>query len=117
MNVTQAPISVPPTSRVFLGALEKYNTIIESIRRQGAVDVFCQILENIYEDGTATIMFRTETDEISIKKGVRQCYTISPKLFTVCLEETFKKLNLDGNGFKIGEEHLTIKIYRRHCPL
>ena len=80
--------------------------VLGAIQQQGVEEVYCNILEDIYKDGTATIKLHTETDKIPIKKGVRQGDTISPKLFTACLEEIFRKLEWEGKGIKIGDEHL-----------
>ncbi|XP_069988570.1 uncharacterized protein [Penaeus vannamei] len=72
----------------------------------GVEEVCCKILEDIYKDGTATIKLHMESDKIPIKKGGRQGYTISAKLFSACLEEIFKKLDWDGKDIKIGDEYL-----------
>lgn len=40
--------------------------VLEAIRRQGAKEVYCKILEDTYEDGTATIKFHTENGKIPI---------------------------------------------------
>ncbi|XP_069985558.1 uncharacterized protein [Penaeus vannamei] len=41
----------------------------------------------------------------------KQSVAISPKLFTTCLEEIFKKLDWNGKDTKIGNEHLNNLIF------
>ena len=83
------------------------SAVLETIRKQGVEEAYCRVLEDIYKDGTATIKLHEETNKIPIKKGVRQGDTISPKLFTACLEEIFRKLNWRDRGIKIGDEYLS----------
>ena len=80
--------------------------VLRAIRNQGVEEIYCRILEDIYKDGTAAIKVHAETSKIPIKKGVRQGDTISPKLFTACLEEIFRKLEWRDKGIKIGDEYL-----------
>ncbi len=63
-------------------------------------------MEDIYRDSTATIQLHKKSRIIPIRKGVRQGDTISPKLFTACLEEIFKKLEWDDMGLKVDGEYL-----------
>nr|XP_027219421.1 uncharacterized protein LOC113811802 [Penaeus vannamei] len=65
-------------------------------------EVYSKILENIYEDGTATITLHTEIDKIYIK-GVRQGDNMSPKQFA--LRKKIKKLEWNGKGVKMGDKH------------
>ncbi len=63
-------------------------------------------MKDIYRDSTATIQLHKKSRKFPIRKGVRQGDTISPKLFTACLEEVFKKLEWDDMGLKIDGEYL-----------
>ena len=80
--------------------------VLEAIRNQGVSEVYCRVLEDIYREGTATIKIHTETGKIPFKKGVRQGDTISPKLFTACLEEIFRRLGWQNKGIRIDNEYL-----------
>lgn len=61
------------------------------------------ILKNIYEHATFHVKIDEdlETDKIQIRRGVRQGDTISPKLFTLALEDVFKQLNWENVGINI----------------
>lgn len=47
---------------------------------------------NYLKDSTATIKFHKKSSKIPVKKSVTKGNTISPKLFTTCLQKVFKKL-------------------------
>ena len=46
-------------------------------------------------------MLHRESNEIPIRKGVRQDDTISPKLFTASLEDLFRNLDWSNRGVSI----------------
>ena len=48
-----------------------------------------------------------ESENVRIKRGVRQGDTISPKLFTATLESIFRRLNWENKGVKIDGEFLS----------
>lgn len=74
--------------------------------RQGIGEPYTNIMEEIYSGGTATIKLHQKSEKIPIKKELKQCDTTSPKLFTACLEEVFKKLYWEDIGININGEHL-----------
>ena len=82
------------------------SAVMQAIRRQGVDEIYIRILQDIYHDGTATIKMHRESEKIPIKKGVRQGDTISPKLFTACLEDIFRNLDWDNKGLNINGEHI-----------
>lgn len=64
---------------------------------------YTTIIKDIYQEATFHIKIDNDlqTDKIKLGKGVRQGDTISPKLFTLALENVFKRLNWEGKGLKI----------------
>ena len=63
-------------------------------------------MKDIYTDSSVTVYLHKESEKISIKRGVRQGDTISPKLFTSTLESIFRRLNWENKGLKIDGEYL-----------
>ena len=81
--------------------------ILISLQEQGIEDVHIEIMQDIYTDSSVTVHLHKESDNIRIKRGVRQGDTISPKLFTTTLEVIFRRLNWENKGVKIDEEFLS----------
>ena len=63
----------------------------------------CVLRKSIYSLMTRIVM----RQKISIKRGVRQGDTISPKLFTATLDSIFRRLNWEHKGVKIDGEFLS----------
>ena len=64
---------------------------------------YTEVIKNIYKNATMHVKINDnlKTNQINIKRGVRQGDTISPKLFTLVLEDVFKKLQWQTKGIKI----------------
>ena len=85
--------------------------ILTSLQEQRIEDVHIEILKDIYTDSSVTVHLHKESEKIRIKRGVRQGDTISPKLFTATLENTFRRLNWKNKGVKIdGEFHSNLRF-------
>ncbi len=82
------------------------SAVMQALRQQGVDELYIKVLEDIYRDNTATIQLHKKSRKIPIRKGVRQGDTISPKLFTACLEEIFKKSEWDDIRLKKDGEYL-----------
>lgn len=69
---------------------------------------YTTIIENIYKNASLHVKIddETKTNAIKIKRGVRQGDTISPKLFTLALEDVFKNLKWENKGIKIDGTYL-----------
>ncbi|KAG1652702.1 Cyclin-dependent kinase 14 [Nymphon striatum] len=70
---------------------------------------FSKMLDQIFGLGTTNIKLHTNTNtnKIRLEKGVRQGDSISPKLFTACLENVFRYLNWTYKGILINGDRLT----------
>ncbi len=84
----------------------KTSAVMQVLRQQGVDELYIKVLEYIHRDSTATILLHKKSRKIPIRKGVRQSDSISPKLFTACFEEIFKKLEWDDIELKIDGEYL-----------
>ncbi len=84
----------------------KMPAVMQALRQQGVDELYIKELEDIYRDSTPTIQLHKKSRKIPIRKGFKQGDTISPKLFTACLEEIFKKSEWDDMGLKIDGEYL-----------
>ena len=80
--------------------------ITNSLHEQGINETYIKLLENIYAKGTAVVRLHKDTEKIKIGKGVRQGDTISPKLFTACLEGIFRKFSWESKGINVDGEYL-----------
>lgn len=67
---------------------------------------YCNIIKNIYDNATTTVNLHSTTNQIKIKRGVRQGDTMSPKLFITVLEHAFKMLAWQQKGIVIDGERL-----------
>ena len=84
----------------------EHNAVFNSMKEQGINGNYVKIMENVYEKGSTIIRLHKDSDKIKIEKGVRQGDTISPKLFTACLESIFRKMDWEGKGININGEYL-----------
>lgn len=76
--------------------------VIQSLRNARIDHRYTNLIDNIYNNATVRVTLgQNQTDEIHIKRGVRQGDTLSPKLLTLVLEDVFKKLSWEQHGLSI----------------
>lgn len=69
------------------------SAVMEASKKEGNDETYQRLMDNINEECTGMIIFHKQSDKFPIRKGVRQRDTISPNLFTACLESIFRKLD------------------------
>ncbi|PZC78089.1 hypothetical protein B5X24_HaOG202624 [Helicoverpa armigera] len=85
----------------------EHNSIWQCLKKQGVDQKYIRILKSIYTNSTARIKLEKQGKQININRGVRQGDPLSPKLFTVVLEDIFRRLEWDHYGLNINGENLT----------
>ena len=77
-----------------------------SLQKQGINANYINLIKDIYTGCSTTVKLHKESDHICIRKGVNQGDTISPKLFTACLEKIFRDINWGNKGININGKNL-----------
>ena len=100
-----------PLSLAFLDYVKAFDLAeqkakLDSMCKWGANEHNVRLLQNINANGMAVIRLHKDRERIRIDKGVRQGDTISPKLFTSCLEGIFRELDWERKGLNINGEYL-----------
>uniref|UniRef100_A0A914URA7 Reverse transcriptase domain-containing protein n=1 Tax=Plectus sambesii TaxID=2011161 RepID=A0A914URA7_9BILA len=84
----------------------EFNAVLQALHRQGFDNDYIALLQELSNDCTTDITLFYKLLRIPIGQGVRQGDTISPKLFTACLEDVFQQMELTG-GLNIDGQKLT----------
>jgi hypothetical protein len=85
----------------------EYAALFEALRRQSIPESAIRLLHTIYTSSQTTMHIGHSKTEIDVLRGVRQGDTISPKLFSACLQLVFERLNWDRRGIKIDGVYLS----------
>ncbi|KAK6743542.1 hypothetical protein RB195_010674 [Necator americanus] len=80
--------------------------VVEALDNQGFPTQYIKVLRELYSNFTTGISSFYKNIIIDVKRGVRQGDIISPKIFTVTLENAMRKLEWDDMGVKIGGRQL-----------
>uniref|UniRef100_A0A158P9W6 Dscam n=1 Tax=Angiostrongylus cantonensis TaxID=6313 RepID=A0A158P9W6_ANGCA len=80
--------------------------VMEALGSQGVPAQYTKILRELYKNFTTKISPFYNDINVDIKRGVRQGYTISPKLFTATLQNVMRALEWDNMGVKIDGRQL-----------
>ena len=81
--------------------------ILTSLEEQGIDKGYIDALAEIQNGVSTAAMLHRESNEILIRKGVRQGDTISPKLFTATLEDLFRNFDWSSRCVSIIENKLS----------
>lgn len=81
----------------------EWSAVTEALHNARVDSRYANLLSNIYQNATLSVKIddNVKTKKIPVNRGVRQGDTISPKLFTLALEDIFKKLKWDHKGINI----------------
>lgn len=80
--------------------------ILEALDKSRIDFRYSRIIKHIYEHATSSVRLHEKTNKFKLERGVRQGDTISPKLFTLALENIFKKLDWSNMGININGKFL-----------
>ncbi|KAG1709760.1 Multiple drug resistance-associated protein-like transporter 1 [Nymphon striatum] len=98
---------IPEEYQEFTNKGDKLNLTNYALNPQNISPAYIRMLDQIFGLGTSNIKLHTNTNKIRLEKGVRQGDSISPKLFTACLENVFIGLNWTSKGIPINGDRLT----------
>lgn len=76
-------------------------SVLESLQNARIDHRYCALVENMYKKATLRVNLPPVTEPVSIKKGVRQGDTLSPKLFTLVLEDILRSLHWEDYGISV----------------
>ncbi|KAK6748729.1 hypothetical protein RB195_001382 [Necator americanus] len=71
--------------------------VVEALDNQGVPTQYIMVLRELYNNFTTKISPFYKNVIIGVKRGVRQCDTISPKIFTATFENAMRKLQCENN--------------------
>ena len=85
----------------------KHDLLFEILSKAGVPDKEINIIKNLYLQQKATVRFENETsEEITIKRGVRQGCILSSCLFNIYTEYLISEALEDGKGININGQNL-----------
>ena len=86
----------------------KHDLLFEILSKAGVPDKKINIIKHLYLQQKATVRYENETsEEITIKRGVRQCCILSPCLFNIYTEYLIREALEDGKGININGQNIT----------
>jgi hypothetical protein len=85
----------------------KTKAISEALTTLETEKIYIDLIQNIYENATATFMLNGIEGKIKLEKGIRQGDALSPKLFTAALQLIFDKIKWNKKGIKINNERIS----------
>ena len=86
----------------------KHDLLFEILSKAGVPDKEINIIKNLYLQQKATVRYENETSqEITIKRGVRQGCILSPCLFNIYTEYLIREALEDEKGININGQNIT----------
>ena len=86
--------------------------LFEILSKAGVPDKEINIIKSLYLQQKATVRYENETsEEITIKRGVRQGCILSPCLFNIYTEYLIREALEDGEGIHINGQNITNTRY------
>lgn len=93
--------------RKAIDSLETW-AILRAMEKARIDSRYTNLIRHIYNKAVLHVRIDEDmmTDQVKVEKGIRQGDSISPKLFTLALEDVFKDINWEGKGVLIDGEYL-----------
>ena len=86
----------------------KHDMLFEILSKAGVPDKEINIIKSLYLQQKATVRYENETsEEITIKRGVRQGCILSTCLFNIYTEYLIREALEDGEGININGQNIT----------
>ena len=86
----------------------KHDMLFEILSKAGVPDKEINIIKSLYLQQKATVRYENETsEEITIKRGVRQGCILSPCLFNIYTAYLIIEALEDGEGININGQNIT----------
>ncbi|XP_037294379.1 uncharacterized protein LOC115454908 [Manduca sexta] len=101
-----------PIAMAFIDFEKAFDTVehwavIHSLQRCQVDCRYVQAIKETYQAATLQVKLHDLTKPVPIKRGVRQGDTMSPKMFTACLEDVFKLIDWSDRGVNVNGEYLS----------
>ncbi|KAK4324385.1 hypothetical protein Pmani_004945 [Petrolisthes manimaculis] len=85
----------------------EFTPMFTALENQRVEPAYTTIQSDLYNGTTATLRLHKDSNKIKLERGARQGDSISPKLFTACLQNAIiNRIEWDGKGINIDGEHL-----------
>ena len=100
-----------PLCFAFVDYEETFDTIefepfFEGLKNQGVDKAYLNILRNLYSEATSVLRLHKDSEKFKLGRVARQGDSISPKLFTSCLQHAINII-WENKGVRIDGEYLS----------